>query len=83
MASLEFKFEPRWKEELVCTSRMGSFILDMPMGVLSVLLPTQSNWERNAPPWAKEHWQTIYEQLETWCKENKVQFFVEESAAVY
>jgi hypothetical protein len=62
---------------------MGSFILEMPMGVLSVSLPTQSSWERKAPAWAKDHWQTIYEQLEKWCKENKVQFFVEETAVVY
>ncbi len=40
----KFKFQPRWKEELVVTGDGGQFILELPMGVLSAYLPTESAW---------------------------------------
>jgi hypothetical protein len=38
---LTFNFAPRWKEELVCLCALGSFVLEMPIGVTSVYLPTE------------------------------------------
>lgn len=39
MARTAFRFAPRWKEELVVTGPGGAFILDLPMGVLTAVLP--------------------------------------------
>lgn len=78
-----FKFEPRWKEELVVTGPGGAFVLELPMGVLSAYLPTQSVWERKAPTWAKDLWPQLKQELEAWCVKNKAQFIVDETAGVY
>jgi hypothetical protein len=48
-----FRFQPRWKEELVVSGEGGSFVLELPMGVLSAHLPTEEEWERRAPDWAR------------------------------
>lgn len=78
-----FKFHPRWKEELVVTGPGGSFILELPMGILSAYLPTESAWQQKAPGWAKDLYPTLKQELEMWCKENKAQFVIDESAGVY
>ena len=78
-----FKFEPRWKEELVVTGFGGSFILELPMGEFSAYLPTQTAWERKAPTWAKDLWPQLKQELEAWCVKNKAQFLVDETAGVY
>ena len=44
-----FTFQARWKEELVCTGPGGSFILELPMGVLSAYLPTEESWKEKTP----------------------------------
>ena len=78
-----FKFQPRWKEELVCTGPGGSFILELPMGVLTALLPTEEEWKMRGPEWARELWPVLQAELETWCKANKAQLFIDQSAGVY
>jgi len=78
-----FKFQARWKEELICSSSHGSFILEMPMGIVSVYLPTESVWERVAPEWAKTFWETIHKQLSEWCVKEKIPLYIDESANVY
>jgi len=78
-----FKFEPRWKEELVVTGQGGSFVLELPMGVLSAYLPTEGAWEKKSPPWAKGLWSALKEELESWCKENKAELIIDETAEVY
>lgn len=78
-----FEFQPRWKEELVCTAAGGSFILELPMGVLTALLPTELEWKEKAPEWAGDLWPVLKLELEAWCKENKAQFFIDQSAGVY
>lgn len=83
MSSIVFKFQARWKEELVVTCSGGSFVLEMPMGVLTVYLPTEQVWLKKAPSWAKNHWLPLKEQLEVWCKENKAEFLIDETAGVY
>ncbi len=78
-----FKFQPRWKEELVVTGPGGSFILELPMGVLSAYLPTESAWKKKAPNWAKELYPELKQELESWCKESKAEFVVDETAGIY
>ena len=78
-----FTFQPRWKEELVCTGTGGSFVLELPMGVLSAYLPTEDVWKQKSPPWARDLWPILRTELEEWCTENKAQFFIDESAGVF
>ncbi len=79
----EFIFQPRWKEELVVTGSGGSFILELPMGILSAYLPTEEVWLQKSPSWAKEMYPDLKSELETWCKENKAKFIVDATAGVY
>jgi hypothetical protein len=78
-----FHFSPRWKEELVCSCPLGSFILEMPMGITSVYLPTEEAWQRRAPDWAKPFWETLRAQLEAYCREHGYPLYIDETAAVY
>jgi len=55
MRSPALTFQPRWKEELVCSCELGSFVVEMPMGVLSVDFPDEENWLTQAPVWAQPH----------------------------
>lgn len=77
------KFRARWKEELVCTSRLGSFVLEMPMGILSVYFPTEDAWRERAPDWAAPHWAEILSELEAWCAASEIPLYIDESAQVY
>jgi hypothetical protein len=78
-----FTFQPKWKEELVCTGPGGSFTLELPMGVLSAYLPTEVEWQRKCPSWAKDLWPTLRSELEAWCKANHAEFIIDASAHVY
>ena len=79
----QMKFEPRWKEELVCTSPAGRFVLEMPMGVVSVYYPAKAAWAARGPAWAVPYWGEIHEQLSAWCAAENVPLYVDESAGVY
>jgi len=78
-----FSFQPRWKEELVCNGPVGSFVLELPMGVLSAYLPTEVAWHQRAPSWARDLWPVLKVELEAWCHANNAQFFVDETANVW
>lgn len=78
-----FKFQARWKEELVCTGPGGTFVLELPMGVLSAYLPTEDVWKQKAPDWAKNLWPTLRAELEQWCAANKAQFVIDPTAGVF
>ncbi len=78
-----FSFCPRWKEELVVTGPGGSFILELPMGILSAYLPTEEVWKQKAPEWARNLWPILKTELEDWCKYNNAKFYIDASAAVY
>ncbi len=78
-----FSFGPRWKEELVCTYAGRSFILELPMGILSAYLPTEEAWKRKAPEWARDLWPQLHRELEEWCRLNNAKFYIDETAAVY
>ena len=77
-----FEFHPRWKEELVVTGSGGSFILELPMGILSAYLPTEEVWKQKSPLWARELYPTLKSELEEWCKENKANFIIDATAHV-
>jgi hypothetical protein len=83
MSECIFSFQPRWKEELVVTASGGSFVLELPMGVLSAYLPTEAEWQRRAPGWAIALWPNLKTELEEWCRENNAAFFIDPSADVY
>lgn len=83
MSKIRFEFRPRWKEELVCSSVLGNLVLDMPMGVTSVYLPTEGSWARQAPQWARAMWPEFHAQLVQWCASERVPLYVEDSASVY
>jgi len=78
-----FQFKARWKEELVVTGPGGSFILELPMGVLSAYLPTEDVWRVKAPAWAVHLWSVLKSELEVWCLENHAQLFIDETANVW
>jgi len=78
-----FDFQPRWKEELVVSGAGGSFVLELPMGVLSAYLPTESEWSHRGPEWARSLWSVLRQELEEWCDKNNAQLFVDPSAEVY
>ena len=83
MKTLTFSFSPRWKEELVCSCALGSFLLEMPMGITSVYFPTESAWQQKAPEWARPYWTKINEQLARWCARQTIPLYVKDDAAVY
>jgi hypothetical protein len=78
-----FRFAPRWKEELVVTGPGGSFILELPMGVLTACLPTREAWNRQAPAWALDLWPTLKAELEAWCAANNATLEIDETAQVW
>jgi hypothetical protein len=69
---IQFSFQPRWKEELVCQCELGQIVLDMPMGTVSVYVPTRDAWKTVAPVWAAPFWESFYEQLGAWCDTQKI-----------
>ncbi|MEW6118999.1 MAG: hypothetical protein AB1593_02790 [Pseudomonadota bacterium] len=77
------RFQPRWKEELVCTCEQGSFVLGMPMGVPSVDFPTEETWQREAPAWARPYWASIRNQLAGWCESQGLPLHVGPFGHVY
>jgi hypothetical protein len=83
MAKHLFCFQPRWKEELVVTASGGSFVLELSMGMLSVYLPTEAEWQRRAPGWAISLWPNLKAELEAWCRENNSALCIDASADVY
>lgn len=78
-----FGLLPRRKEDLVVTGAEGAFILDMPMGVPTVYLPTEAAWRCKAPVWAHELWSVLRAELEDWCRASHMQLRVEDKAGVY
>jgi len=78
-----FKFESRWKEELVCEGSGSSFVLELPMGVLTAYLPTEAAWSEKGPSWAKRLWPNLRTDLEQWCAKSGARFVIDETAAVF
>jgi hypothetical protein len=72
MHKLEFRFQPRWKEELVYECNLGSLVLDLTMGVTTLYLPNAQAWPAIAPGWTIPHWQTLHDQLQAWCSSQNI-----------
>jgi hypothetical protein len=81
--TLEFRFEPRWKEELVVHHDGGSFVLDFPMGRPNVCLPTEPRWRSIAPPSLADHWAELHTQMKAWCESNNFPLTVNENETAY
>ena len=77
-----FTFQPCWKEELVCSCSRGAFVLEMPMGVATVYLPTAERWPAVAPGWAKEDWTVVHRELAVWCRGEQIPLHVDATARV-
>lgn len=77
-----FKFEPRWKEELLVTGEGGRFVLEMPMGVSSVYFPSESIWQDLSPDWAKSQYNDIETELSRWCSDHAIDLYVSASATL-
>jgi hypothetical protein len=82
MASYTFRFTARWKEELVVIGPGGSFILELPMGVLTAYLPTEQAWPMVAPDWALHLWPLLKAELEQWCIANGAELQIDPGATV-
>jgi len=78
-----FRFRPQWKEELVVKGPSGSFILDLTIGVHTAYLPSEQNWRKNGPDWARDLWPVLKIELEVWCKKNNATFVIEEDDDIY
>lgn len=78
-----FQFQPKWREELVCSCRLGSFSLEMTMGsAQEVYLPTAEVWAQKAPAWARPLWAQLHDQLVSWCS-SRVPLHVVDNAPIY
>lgn len=82
MASHMFRFTARWKEELVVVGPGGSFILELPMGILTARLPTEQVWPTVAPVWAVDLWPVLKAELERWCTASNADLEIDPSATV-
>lgn len=83
MTPPQFRFSPRWKEELVVSAAEGSFVLPFWMGRPTVELPSQEVWADRAPVWAKEHWETLHRALELWCRGNGAALEISETGPIW
>jgi len=76
-------FNPRWREELVATSKEGTLIFELTMGKYHVYFPGQTIWLTSVPEWAKPKWQTYLEACQDWCAQNKIPITIVDNALVY
>ena len=76
-----FRFEGRWKEELVVTGPAGRFVLQLVAGV--VYLPPQAAWRDLAPAWAIDLWPTLRAELETWVATRHWRLEIDATAPVW
>lgn len=77
-----WRFTPRWKEELLCTSPDGQLVLEMMIIEPHVYFPTEEAWARRAPEWAKDRRAELLLALERWCEEDGVSLTVDDKAWV-
>jgi hypothetical protein len=78
----KLQFEPKWKEELICTLDGRKFVLELTMGILTVYFPTKSKWDACAPEWAKSHWERVKGDLSAWCEQQKLPIKIQDDAWV-
>ncbi|MFN6109953.1 MAG: hypothetical protein ACK493_06230 [Planctomycetota bacterium] len=83
MEPIGFSFLSRWKEELVCSSDRGSFVLVFAMGRPTVYLPSQERWSKIGPKWARQAWAELHDQLRVWCEREGVCLVVDDESGLY
>jgi hypothetical protein len=76
------QFEPKWKEELICTMDGRRFVIELTMGIVTVYFPTQSTWEATVPDWAKRQWERVRGDLSAWCLEQDIPLQIVDNAWV-
>ena len=77
------QFQPRWKEEIVATSRKGTLVFEMTMGVDHVYFPSKYLWEKDAPEWARPMWEEYMNECMRWCHNNRVPFTLADNTFMY
>jgi hypothetical protein len=82
MEGAVWRFAPRWKEELVCTSSSGELVLEMMIIEPHVYFPLDEAWARQAPGWAKERRGELLAALREWCAAEDIPLTVDERAWV-
>ena len=73
-------FNPRWKEELVCSFEGRRIILEFTMGINAAHLPDESHWRNIAPAWAIGEWQRLHDALKAWCEGSRIPLYVDGKA---
>ena len=76
------QFQPKWREELVCTMDGKKFSIELTMGVLRAYVPTRPRWEATAPDWARRQWEQVKEDLSAWCHQEKIPLVIDDKAWV-
>jgi len=79
----QYTFCPRWKEELVCKTDQGSFVIDMPMGEVCVYAPTEVAWDRQIPHWNRNDYGNFIEELEQWCQAQQIPILKGDDAGIF
>lgn len=79
-----WRFTPRWKDELACTSPEGELFLGMATSASEprVHFPTDEVWARQAPAWAKDRRAELLAELEQWCMAYGIALTVDGRASV-
>ena len=77
-----FKFSPYWSERLVVEGPGGSFVIELPMGVPTAILPPEDEWKHKGPPWARSLWPELHSELQEWCQKLDYGLRIEEGAMV-
>lgn len=52
------------------------------MGVLSAYLPTEAEWQRRAPLWARTMWPVLHAELADWCRRYDAKLYIEATATI-
>ncbi len=76
-------FQPRWKEELVASSKDGVLIFELTMGKYHVYFPDQKLWASSVPAWAQDKWNLYYTECCKWCSQNHIPISITERGFVY
>jgi hypothetical protein len=83
MHEIIYTFKGKWKEELICSCKLGGFGLEFTMGIPAVYLPTENQWQKISPVWAQNDWKNLHQQLQTWCKAGGFELALDETAIVF
>ncbi|WP_430899292.1 MULTISPECIES: hypothetical protein [unclassified Paraflavitalea] len=76
-------FAPRWKEELVATSKSGKLVFEFTMGVEHVYFPSKELWEKQAPDWAKDKWEEYMKACTNWSESNRYPMSIVDNTFMY